>query len=223
MRRTRSIERGYLCGMIRGDGIDRQLRLRASGPDRQLRPPIPAGIGRCRGARSVARLPRVRRGPHRCVRFLRGQRPAPADTCDQESVARWRRPGPRPDRVASRSERRLVSRLPRRDLRCGGELQRLAADRERRPGDDRPNGRRASVGSVSHTRWRARTRSASATSVCWEVYGSNSDCSVGSIRPSAANGRSPAIAIKSHGQARRSLDRAARQGDRDVRHHHRHR
>ena len=61
-----------------------------------------------------------RRSSHLGVRFLSGQRSTPADTCDPEPFARWRRPGPRPDRVASRPERRLVSRVSCRDLRCGG-------------------------------------------------------------------------------------------------------
>ena len=123
-RGERGVRRGYLCGMIRGDGhvgsysYERPGRTATTVHRFRLASADVEALDRSRGYLAVAG---VRTDE---FEFLPRQRPPSADTCDPQPLARRSRPGPRTDRVAARSERRLASRVPRRDLRRRGKLQR---------------------------------------------------------------------------------------------------
>ena len=136
-RRTSDYRRGYLCGMVRGDGHCRLVRLRRDRAAHGRRPPVPAGARRRRGARRARRLPR-RVGRRDAVR-VRTQ--APDTTRDA------RRSGTQRGRASTRSrELDRVAAFTERDWRKGflagifdaeGSCGAGSADREHRRDDPR--------------------------------------------------------------------------------------
>ena len=130
--------RGYLCGLIRGDGTLGVTAVRAR--DRPpLGPPLlPAGARRLRGAAPRASIPARGGCPHGRVRVRAGRRREAGGPRDPNAAPRRRRADRRADRVAAASQRRLAQGLPGGDLRRGGIVRRRgAAHRQHRSGAPR--------------------------------------------------------------------------------------
>ena len=137
--RSADYMRGYLCGIVRGDGhLSSRPYLRSDGR-RERAQPVPAGTDRLRGARRAQEYLAGSRSRDARLPFRRCARQLPRAPGDPGSVAAVRRSDPRAHRLARPCSARLVQGLPRRDLRRGGNFSSswLRPDLQHGPGDHR--------------------------------------------------------------------------------------
>ena len=180
----RDYRRGYLCGVIRGDGHVGSYA-DARGTVHRFRLAL-ADLEALRRARAflddlavVTRELAYASAGSRPVRAIRTQR--------RESVARVNRAR----RVAVVPEPVLAEGLSRRHIRRGGVVRRLAADSEHRPGDHRADHRVACASSAFAPSSRTRTaRTGCGWCACSAARRSNSGSSTPSIPRSRASARS---------------------------------
>ncbi len=134
---TPDYRRGYLCGLIRGDGhlgsysYDRPGR--SHGDVHRFR----LALADFEALRRAARSARRRVAGHRRVRVSAGHGEPARDNRDPHLRPRQGDGDQGPGPVASDSSPRLVQGLPRGDIRCRGQQRRRHPDREHGPRDHR--------------------------------------------------------------------------------------
>ena len=220
--------RGYLCGMIRGDGHLGTLHLRAAGRPLRRCTSVPPRPGRREAPRPDAGAILRREASRR--RASRSPRRPALGGCDAiRTSARERTSSASASSIAwpRRPTRRLAQGIPRRDLRCRG-LRRPggAADLRTRDPSDLSTGRTCAASSASASTSSSRTRHArTAVRTCASAAASASGCasSTPSTRRSPASARSTGSRRQVGRATRGRVDRAARRGDAALRHHDRHR
>ena len=183
---------GYLCGMIRGDGHigSRAVRPARTG-DQWTHHRFRLALVDMEALRRDARVPRRDRGTRPGVPVRRRGRIQRGDQRDPHAEARTTSMRSGRDPVASLAERRLAQGLPRRHLRCRGQLRRVShpSDLEYRSGAHRPDSALPAAARVSTSRRRApdNENGARRASAFAAASASTSASSTRWTRPSAAS------------------------------------